>query len=60
MTAVVGQQGKKFFLAGNNAGDNTFAGVIPDGVAGSDLTLYKDGGGKWILAGVNTYDSTTI
>ena len=55
---------------GNNTGDNTFAGIISDstGIGGlgafystqtGELKVIKSEGGKWILAGVNTYTGST-
>lgn len=57
-------------LEGSNSGDNTFAGVIGDstGIGGlgafystqtGGLSLLKDGSGKWILSGVNTYTKSS-
>ncbi|NNC87181.1 MAG: hypothetical protein HKN82_01835 [Akkermansiaceae bacterium] len=57
---ITGTGSKKFFLSGGNTGDNTFAGAIPDAIDAGILTVYKDGGGKWILAGANSYEGDTI
>ena len=44
-------------LTGSNPGDNTFAIAIGD--AGGSTSLVKDGPGKWILTGANTYTGST-
>ncbi|MFH1190330.1 MAG: autotransporter domain-containing protein [Candidatus Omnitrophota bacterium] len=44
-------------LQGSNIGDNIIGGDISDGAAALGLT--KDGGGKWILSGDNTYVGVT-
>ncbi|MEX0774550.1 MAG: autotransporter-associated beta strand repeat-containing protein [Phycisphaeraceae bacterium] len=41
-----------------NGGDNTFAGVLRDGAAGT-LAFEKGGGAKLILTGANTYTGDT-
>ena len=49
-------------LGGTNAADNTIAGVIAnaDGAnANSTVSIVKDGVGKWILSGANTYTGGT-
>lgn len=56
---VTGTGLKRFVLEGSNAGDNTFAGVIPDAIGADVLHLYKQGGGKWLLAGANTFEGIT-
>jgi autotransporter-associated beta strand protein len=50
---------KKLVLGGGNTGDNTFAGDIPDAIDGGVLHLYKVNGGRWILAGNNTFEGIT-
>lgn len=49
---------KRLTLRGTNTGDNTMAGTIYDGSAGS-LEVYKSEAGKWILSGTLTYTGTT-
>ncbi len=51
--------GRNFELAGSNLGDNAFNGVISDGNVGGVISFRKDGGGKWILGGNNTYTGST-
>lgn len=46
-------------LSGNNTGDNTIAGIIPNGPTGTVISLAKSGVGKWILSGANTYTGNT-
>ncbi len=53
------QTGRRFILSGSNAGDNAFNGVIGDGQNSNGLNLYKEGAGKWILGGENTYTGVT-
>ncbi|MFM8763807.1 MAG: autotransporter-associated beta strand repeat-containing protein, partial [Spartobacteria bacterium] len=50
-----------FTLRGSNTGANTFAGSISANVsgAGSLLNLAKDGSGRWILSGNNSYTGNT-
>ncbi|MFN6017303.1 MAG: beta strand repeat-containing protein, partial [Verrucomicrobiota bacterium] len=54
-------------LSGSNAGDNTISGVIQNNIVSGTATgtarigLIKNGAGKWILGGNNTFTgSTTI
>jgi fibronectin-binding autotransporter adhesin len=42
-------------LTVNNAGPNTFAGVLQDGAGGGPLRLSKSGAGTLILSGNNTF-----
>ena len=44
-------------LQGTNTGDNVFAQVVNN--SSGTTTLTKEGAGKWILTGVNTYSGTT-
>ena len=57
-------------LEGSNTGDNTYGGAIGNsmGIGGlgafystqtGGLSLLKDGAGKWILTGVNTYTKSS-
>ena len=46
-------------LTVNNAGSNTFAGVLQDGTGGGALSLVKSGAGTLLLSGSNTYTGTT-
>ncbi len=50
---------KAFTLGGSNTDDNYFDGDIVDSGAGV-TTLIKEGAGKWILAGTNTYTGGTL
>lgn len=45
-------------LTGNNAGNNTIAGVLADSAANT-LGVTKAGSGRWILSGSNTYSGVT-
>jgi autotransporter-associated beta strand protein len=54
-----GAGSRTLVLAGNNTGDNTIAGKIPDGPTGTVISLSKSGIGKWILSGANTYTGGT-
>jgi autotransporter-associated beta strand protein len=49
----------ELWLQGSNGGDNEFAGAISDGQNGKKTKLFKDGNGKWILSGPNTYTGPT-
>lgn len=49
---------RSLVLGGVNTGSNTIAGAIPDG-AGSVTSLVKNGSGKWVLGGANTYTGNT-
>jgi autotransporter-associated beta strand protein len=44
-------------LGGDNTGDNEYAGVIANG--SGTVGLAKQGAGKWILSGANTYSGAT-
>lgn len=56
---ITGTGTKRFVLEGGNLGNNTFAGAIPDAIGADVLHLHKQGAGKWILAGTNTYEGDT-
>lgn len=45
-------------LGGSNIGDNIIAGTIIDNSSGT-VGISKEGGGRWILQGDNTYKGTT-
>jgi len=46
-------------LGGSNTGDNSFAPVISDNAA--EVTSFtKNGGGKWIVTGANTYTGASL
>ena len=55
----VADTGRSFELAGSNTGNNAFNGVISNGDLGGTLNLRKDGAGKWIVSGNNTYTGST-
>jgi autotransporter-associated beta strand protein len=42
-------------LTVNNAGSNTYAGVLQDGSGGGALSLFKSGAGTLTLSGANTF-----
>jgi autotransporter-associated beta strand protein len=44
-------------LGGNNMGNNTYSGLISNGIG--TLALVKEGTGTWRLTGANTYSGTT-
>ncbi|BCX49623.1 hypothetical protein HAHE_35310 [Haloferula helveola] len=46
-----------FTFNGNSSDDNEIQGVIGDGA--NPLNVNKNGGGKWIFSGANTYSGTT-
>jgi autotransporter-associated beta strand protein len=55
---VTGTASQTFTFGGNNTAANTFAGAIGDaGVAATKIT--KNGNGKWILTGANSYTGVT-
>ena len=57
--AFSGTAARTFTLTGSNTGDNTLAGILSD--SGSYKTaITKDGAGKWILTGSNTYTGATL
>ena len=47
----------QFVLGGSNTGDNSFAPQINDGTQVTNFT--KNGAGRWIVAGANTYTGVT-
>lgn len=49
---------KVLILRGANTGNNTMAGTIYDGTAGT-VAVTKQEAGKWILSGANTYTGAT-
>lgn len=52
---------RKLTLTGSNAGNNTLASLIQDNPAsnGGTVGVTKNGAGKWILTGNNTYTGAT-
>lgn len=51
--------GRTLLLAGTNTGDNTLASAWTNAQATGANNLIKNGSGKWILSGVNTYTGNT-
>jgi fibronectin-binding autotransporter adhesin len=51
-------QTRTFILGGTNTGDNSLAAVIANNGTGA-VSVTKNGAGKWILGGVNTYTGNT-
>jgi autotransporter-associated beta strand protein len=49
---------RKLILSGSNTGNNILAGQWADNT-GAAATLTKNGAGKWVLAGSNTYTGET-
>jgi autotransporter-associated beta strand protein len=49
---------RDFVFGGSNTGDNTVQGIIADNTAGTVL-VEKNGTGKWVLSGDNTYTGAT-
>ncbi len=50
---------KTLTLGGSNTGNNTLGGAIVDNSVTNITSLSKDGAGKWILSGANTYTGNT-
>lgn len=50
---------RTFTLSGTNTDDNEIVGVIGDSAKGGIVNLNKNGSGKWILSGANTYTGST-
>jgi fibronectin-binding autotransporter adhesin len=50
---------KAFRIGGINTGDNTVSGVIRDATTNGEVRVVKQGNGKWILTGANTYTGST-
>ncbi|MCX6995725.1 MAG: autotransporter-associated beta strand repeat-containing protein, partial [Kiritimatiellaeota bacterium] len=56
---VSGAGSKTLTLTGSNTGANTLAGIVQDNSGANKTSVTKDGIGKWILSGVNTYSGNT-
>lgn len=54
---TIGNGNKIFTLQGSNAGNNEIRGIIADSTG--KTSFVKDGAGKWVLGGANTYTGTT-
>ncbi|QOV90075.1 beta strand repeat-containing protein [Humisphaera borealis] len=52
-------QAGTFFFDGSNTGNNTFSGVISN-PSNFDLGIGKNGAGKWILSGNNSYVGNVV
>lgn len=53
---------RNWILDGTNTGDNTISGVISDSATtgtGHVVGVLKEGTGRWVLSGANTYEGTT-
>ena len=50
---------RKLTLTGSNSGNNTLASLVGNASDGGVVGVTKNGGGKWILTGNNTYTGTT-
>jgi fibronectin-binding autotransporter adhesin len=46
-------------LTGTSTADNTFGGVITDASGGGKISVTKQGSGRWLLSGNNTYTGNT-
>ena len=46
-------------LGGSNTGNNTYSGVLGNGVSGATVAVKKAGTGTWLLTGANTYTGAT-
>lgn len=57
---VFGPVPRDLILDGTNTDDNEIAGVIGDSSGGSVVSVVKNGSGKWILSGANTYTGNTV
>lgn len=49
-----------FYFDGTNTGNNEFAGDIADASGANTLGIGKQGTGKWILSGDNSYEGNTF
>ncbi|MCX6995586.1 MAG: autotransporter-associated beta strand repeat-containing protein, partial [Kiritimatiellaeota bacterium] len=56
---VSGAGSKTLTLTGTSTGANTLAGIVQDNSVANKTALTKDGVGKWILSGANTYTGKT-
>ncbi len=56
---VTGSGIKTLVLTGTQAGNNVFAQPINNGPSGDATALTKNGSGRWILGGVNSYTGAT-
>ncbi|MCX6997929.1 MAG: autotransporter-associated beta strand repeat-containing protein [Kiritimatiellaeota bacterium] len=56
---AAGAGSKTLTLTGTSTGANTLAGIVQDNSGANTTALTKDGVGKWILSGVNTYTGGT-
>lgn len=59
LSATSTSNSRVLYLQGLNTGNNTIAGVIPNGASDSTTSLTKAGAGKWILSGANAYTGAT-
>ena len=50
---------RSLVLGGTNAGENLISGVIADNSATGAIGLVKQGAGRWILGGANTFTGPT-
>lgn len=58
---VAGDGARTLFLGGSNEGNNRITGIIGDGSGSTPVrSLVKEGSGRWILEGDNTYSGTTL
>lgn len=48
-----------FTLAGSNTGDNTWQSRIANNTSSGTVSITKDGAGKWVLSGSNSYTGAT-
>ncbi len=56
---ATGVGSKTLILTGSNGGNNTISGSIVDNGGVNKTSLQKDGMGKWVLSGSNTYTGIT-
>ena len=60
VTLTIDATTRNLYLGGSSAGDNTISGVIGQAnTPARSLPVTKQGSGKWILSGTNTYKGDT-
>jgi fibronectin-binding autotransporter adhesin len=50
---------RKLVVTGNNGGNNILTAVVPNASDGGLVGITKNGAGKWVLSGNNTYGGAT-
>lgn len=59
LSSGTGSAARSLVLTGSNGGENLLAGILSNNASPAVVSLVKNGTGRWILTGANTYTGAT-